>query len=139
MNALVQKISGDWECSDDVSGAPLDEKLLREARALEMHFFEKMGVYTRVPRSEIYKTGKGKLIKGRWIDVNKGDASKPDYRSRFVGREFNTRVDPALYAATPPLEVLKLLLGDAASRKAEKVHIMLSDVKRAYFNAKSKR
>ena len=35
---------------DDVTGALLDEKLVREARALEMKFCKDMGVYTRVPR-----------------------------------------------------------------------------------------
>ena len=48
-------------------------------------------------------------------------------------------MDPTLAAATPPLEVLKLLLGDAATRTEDNVHMMLSDVKRAYFNAECNR
>ena len=64
---------------------------------------------------------------------------KPDVRSRYVGKEFATGVDASLYAGTPPLEALKMLIGEAASRKSEKLHIMLSDVKRAYFHAAAKR
>ena len=92
-------------------------------------------MYNIFPREESVRTGKGKVIKGRWIDTNKGDSIKPDYRSRFVGKEFNTGVDAALYAATPPLEALKLLVSHAASNRASKLHMMFSDVKRAYFNA----
>jgi hypothetical protein len=104
-----------------------------------MEFFERMGVYARVLKSEAKKSGVGKLIQGRWLDINKGDESRPDYRSRFVGKELDTSVDPELFAATPPLEALKTILGHAASSQSDDIHIMLSDVKRAYFHAKANR
>ena len=104
-----------------------------------MEFFSKMRVYDHVTRTEATKSGKGKIIKGRWIDVNKGDSQNPDYRSRFVGKEFNTGVDSSLFAATPPLEALKLLLGSAATGEGRETHLMLSDVKRAYFHAPATR
>ena len=50
-----------------------------------------------------------------WVDTNNGDAAKPDYRARLVGREFNTGVDPTPYTATLPLEALKFLLAHALS------------------------
>ena len=112
---------------------------MREARRVEMEFFERMGAWSeRLPKHEVIAKG-GKVIKGRWVDVNKGDTARPDYRLRFVGKEYNVGVDPTLYAATPPLEALKLLLGHAASDTTQKVHIMLSDVKRAYFHALAQR
>ena len=52
---------------DDVSSAALDPELVMQTRNLEMKLFSDMGVYTRVPRSSI----RGKVIKTRWIDVNK--------------------------------------------------------------------
>ena len=58
---------------------------MKEARKLEMEYFEKLGVYVRVDWSELEKMG-GKLIGTRWVDVNKGDSTKIDYRSRMVGR-----------------------------------------------------
>ena len=48
----------------------------------------------------------------RRIDINKGDSDSPDYRSRIVGREFNKSKNEGLFAATPPLEALRVLLED---------------------------
>ena len=78
-----------------------------------MEFFRKMNAYTRCPRARIEEE-KGKLIDVRWIDTNKGDTANPNYRSRLMGREFNTYRDDALYAATPPLEALRLIISHAA-------------------------
>ena len=55
-----------------------------------------MGVYSYATREEATRSGRGKIIKGRWIDVNKGDSKCPDYRSRVVSEEFNTGVDSSL-------------------------------------------
>ena len=88
----------EW-AQDDVSGVNLDPSMMRKAREVEMTFFRKMGVYTRVPRSTVQG---GKIIKTRWVDVNKGDSEKSDYRSRLVGMEFNTGKNDELYASTPP-------------------------------------
>ena len=55
------------------------------------------------------------------------------YRSRLVGEEFNTYNDLSLYAATPPIEALRLILHIAASNDGYKV--MTNDVSRAYFYA----
>ena len=122
-------------CTHDVSGAPLNVKTVEAARALEMEFFQKMRVYDIVSQAEARKSGKGKVIKGRWIDTNKGDTERPDYRSRFVGKEFNTGVDATLYAATPPLEALKLLITQVASMRRQGSHMVVSDVICAYFQA----
>ena len=45
MSSLVETYSGYAECWGDVSGAPLDVKLLRATRALEMQFFDNTGVW----------------------------------------------------------------------------------------------
>ena len=72
--------------------------------------------------------------------MNKGDSTNPDSRSIFVGKEFNTGTpDASLFAATPPLEALKLLVSEAATDEGRRSHIMLSDVKRAYFHAPARR
>ena len=102
-----------------------------------------MGVYTRVPRSEQAQTG-GKIITTRWVDVNKGDSANPNYRSRLVGKEFKTGVDDTLFAATPPIEALRLIVSRAAttiedSDKGETRELMVNDVSRAYFYAKATR
>ena len=77
----------------------------------------------------------------RWVDVNKGDATDTYYRSRLVGREFNIGRDDALYAATPPLEALRLVISHAATHQSSGVRrmVMINDVRRAYFYAKIQR
>ena len=106
---------GGYEAAwDDVSNAELAPKLVREAREMEMDYFKKLGVYERVPRSHPVHT-RGKIIKVRCVDVNKGDALDTNYRLRLVGRKFNVRRDDALYAATPPLETLRVVISHAST------------------------
>ena len=71
---------------DDVSGAYLDPKMVKKARAEEIEYVRSMKLYTKVPISEcLAKTGK-QPIAVRWIDVNKQDDANPLYRSRLVGK-----------------------------------------------------
>ena len=119
---------------DDLTGSELNAKLVVEARDLEMQYFRSMRVYDKVPRAEAY--GKP-TVRTMWIDVNKGDAANPQIRSRLVGKEFRVDEDPGLYAATPPLEALRVILSRAANNRNMKV--MTNDVSRAYFNAPATR
>ncbi len=59
----------------------------------------------------------------------------------MVGREFNVGRDDALYAATPPLEALRVVISHAAthSRGRARRSVMVNDVRRAYFYAKIQR
>ena len=90
-----------------------------------------MSAHVTVPRADQRKCN-GKIIKTRWIDINKGDATKPNYRSSRVGKEVRTHADDALYASTPLLEALRLIVSRAATMGKER-HIMINDVRRAYF------
>ena len=118
---------------DDVSGAALPVDMVKEARKLEIEYVRKMGVWTKVPRAQA--AGK-KIIKLRWLDVNKMDQDNPMIRSRIVAKEYNDGVDPNMFAATPPIEALRYLLSKAATHGEGKQCIMLNDVSRAFFNAK---
>ena len=162
MSGLVTR-GGEYVAWDDVTEAGLDPKEVWAARMLEMEYFEKLKVYDRVPRSEVQRTG-GKLIGVRWVDINKGDATDRNYRSRLVGREFNVGKDDSLYASTPPLEALRVVVSHAATEapedlvchgrvpsshltsaggpkhtKGERREILVCDVRRAYFYAKINR
>ena len=94
-----------------------------------------MKVYIKVPRT--VARGK-KIINTRWIDHNKGDEKNPNMRSRLVGKEFADSVDPSLYAATPPVEAMRMILSMAATSDGERGRrvVMTNDVGRAYFHAK---
>ena len=81
---------------------------------------------------------KAKVISVRWIDINKGDSTAENYRSRLVAREIKTNGRPDLFAATPPLEALKVVLSLLTSNnRGEK--LMVNDVSRAYFCAPARR
>ena len=46
-------------------------------------------------------------IRSRWVDINKGDDQRPNYRSRWVAQEI--KMDKGqweLFAGTPPLEAM---------------------------------
>ena len=90
---------------DDITGMKLDAGKVIEARTKEIHYVRDMRVYDKIPRAQAVRKG-WKVIKTRWVDINKGDEDHPEYRSRLVGREFRF-LDPTMpgtFAATPPLE-----------------------------------
>ena len=65
---------------------PLKRGEVIQSRRLEIEYFRKMEVYSKVPR----KHAKGvntKVITTKWFDTNKGNNDKPNYRSRLVGCE----------------------------------------------------
>ena len=119
---------------DGITGFDLDPAALAKAKELEMQYFREMRVNDKVPRSQAI--GK-KIVRTMWIDINKGDAANPNIRSRLVGKEFKVEENPELFAATPPLEALRVVLSRAANDPEAKV--MLNDVSRAYFNAPATR
>ena len=128
---------------DNVSGKPLDPKLVTAARAEEIRGINSHKVWTKVPIQEAYdKTGKAP-VGTKWVDINKGDETDPNYRCRLVGQEFkgkDTRDD--LFAATPPLEAIKVLISMAASQRGAKKNLkklMFIDISKAYFHAPSRR
>ena len=126
---------------DDVSGLQLDDGMVACARRVEIEYFKSMNAYTRVPRSQALSEG-AKVITLRWIDVNKGDRESPNYSLRLVGREFKEGKDDSLYAATPPLEAMRLILSHAATASGGDIYgkeIMVNDVSRAYFHARPQR
>ena len=63
-----------------------------------------------------------------------------------MGREFNTHKDDSLYAATPPLEALRIIISNAATidrgggqGRERRKELMVNDVSRAYFYAPATR
>ena len=108
--------------------------MVRKARTEEMQYFRDMRVYEKVPIEECISATGRKPIAVRWVDINKGDSTQPNYRSRLVAKEFRGKDEnPDWFAATPPSECLKLLLSKMASRKSYK--LLYADVSRAYFYA----
>ena len=97
---------------DDVSGKELISKGVREARKKEMTYVHNKQVWGKTTRQDAVARGCN-VVGGRWVDVDKGDDNKPDYRSMFVAKEINTGQEDGLYASTPPLEAMRWLMGEA--------------------------
>ena len=81
----VEFEQNDWQRYwDDMSGKELGSDLVREARAEELDTVRKMKVWVKVDREQCFKDTGRPPIKLRWVDVNKGDDSKPKCRNRIV-------------------------------------------------------
>ena len=93
----------------------MDPQGVRKARAAEIAYYEKMGVYIKVPMSEcLAKTGQ-KPIGVRWVGTDKGDRDRPSYRSRLVAKQYRQERGDDLYAATPPTESLRAVISSATT------------------------
>ena len=121
---------------DDTSGEALDEAMVKEACAEELRSFREMDVYEYVLRSEAEQDPRGRIVGVRWVKVNKGTQWEPIIRCRLVAQEFASMdVRDDLFAGTPPLAALRLLLAEAASRgeaKSRKIRYKVIDVKKAF-------
>ena len=122
---------------DETSGEEIDIDLLRGARREEIKYFRGMNVYTKVPLSECYEETGQAPIGVKWVDINKGDKTNPNYRSRLAAEEFETVERPQWHAVAPPSECLKLCLHRLAGNRKQKM--LYADVSRAYFYAASSR
>ena len=58
-----------------------------QTRREEVHYIKKMKLYNNVPVEECWNKTSKTPIQVRWIDVNKGDSTHPNYRSRLVAKE----------------------------------------------------
>ena len=70
---------------DDLTGMRLEAGNVVEARAKEVVYLREKKVYDKIHRHHAMRQ-KWKIIKTRWIDINKGDDENPVYRSRVVGK-----------------------------------------------------
>ena len=124
---------------DNARGGWLDSELVAIARSDEMQYVRKHKVYTRVPLEQCWlETGRAPIKTG-WADTNKGTGELPNIRSRWVAKEYKTNDRPDLFAATSPLEGVKLVLSQAASSDNKDQVVLIVDVRRAYFYARATR
>ena len=81
------------------------------------------------------ETGKGPIKTG-WAETDKGQPGKPNERARWVAKEYRTHARAELYASTPPLEALKVVLSEIATGERKGKVVARVDVRRAdfYFN-----
>ena len=81
---------------------------MHDARKKELDYLAARKVYTYAAISTaIQKTGR-RPLRLKWIDCNKGDKKKMQLRSRLVCTEVKPKGVESIFAATPPLESLRL-------------------------------
>jgi hypothetical protein len=119
---------------DEITGAVLPADLVKQARAEEVKFMLEWGVWERALVSDCWRETGKPPIGSKWVDVNKGDATKPLIRSRFVVKEIATYKSDDFFAATPPLEALRLLLALAATG-GEDTKLEVLDARKAHLHA----
>eukprot|EP00971_Amphidinium_carterae_P070411 1392768-Amphidinium_carterae.1 len=83
---------------------------------------------------EVKQTG-GRVVYSKWLDRRKDG----EVRSRLVATEVNTHERPDLFAATPPLGLLRLLLSLAATGdRAQENLLGIYDVSVAFFHSQAR-
>ena len=133
---------------DEVTGLPLDPKLVADAIKKELMFMRKLQIYHEVPVSYLDKSGL-KTIGTRWVHTNKRDAANPSIRARLVAQEtkrvgeFTQEDASSTFAATPPLESFKVMLsrcvtGNRRALAEEKV-LGFYDISRAHLHSLARR
>ena len=100
---------------DDLTGLPLPPELCRAARQKEISYFRAKGVWELRPINEARTRMGRRPISVRWVETNKGDDDHPNIRSRLVAREIRMAGEEAIFAPTPPLESLRMILSMAST------------------------
>ena len=140
MHQDEQELLSVWEGWhwDDNKGGWLDPELCAKARREEVEYIRRHKMYVRVPREVcLRETGKAPIKTG-WAETDKGQPGKPNVRARWVAKEYKTHARQELYASTPPLEALKVVLSEIATGEREGKVLALVDVRRAYAPARRK-
>ena len=102
MNTVIENNSGYVECWDDVSNAPLDIKLMRAARELEVEFFENIVVWAGKLSKATVKARGGTVIQGCWVDTSKGVRPLHITGLDSRGRNSTLALTPRSALQTPP-------------------------------------
>jgi hypothetical protein len=127
---------------DAITNEELPAALTAASRAEELAFMKEWNVWDVVPISECWQKTRKAPLQGKWVDVNKGDFTRPVVRSRYVAKEFADKRSDEFFAATPPLEALRMILSHAASgRRSSKGgrKILVIDARKAHLHAMAER
>ena len=114
--SLPDNADGDQEFRDRSTGWPLNPGMVKKARELEMQYMEELKVLDDSDLNACMAEQCRPPIPTDWVDINKGDSLRPNYRSKLVCQETRGRSTihvedwAATFTATPPYEAFKLQL-----------------------------
>ena len=112
--SLLDDADGDQEFRDRSTGLPLNPEMVKKARELEMQYMEDLKVLEDSDQDACMAETGRPPIPTNWVDINKGDSLRPNYRSRLFCQETRGRSTigvedwAATFAATRPYEPCKL-------------------------------
>ena len=116
-NGCVLKFdNGEGPFFDDLTKQELPTLLVKAARKKELDYFCSKCVWRKVPIAEAHRIAGRPPISVRWVDVIKGDNEEPDIRSRLVARQIRGANEDPMFAPTPPLESLRMILSMATTK-----------------------
>ena len=128
-----QELAEAW---DYIDGQELEPEVVRKARTLEMEWYRKMNVYEKRPIEERFEKTKKPPIMVKWVGHHKGDTQHLNVRSRLAAKQINMGKKQALFAATPPLEALRMLLSGTVTGNKPQA-LVLNDISRAHMHARN--
>ena len=144
--SLPDNADGDQEFRDRSTGLPLNPGMVKKSRQIEMQHVVELKVLEDSDRDACMAVTGRPPIPTDWVDINKGNSLRPNYRGRLVcqatrGRSTIDVEDLATtFAATPPYEAFKLHLSLMMIVPRSQVEgdddvLMLLDISRAHLNS----
>lgn len=104
-----EEMQYDWAW-DGFKDKPLDLQKVRNMKS--------KGLWEEADIEECFEKTRKNPVTVKWVDTDKGIDRVSKIRCRLVAREFRTKGEKDredLFAATPPLEMLRLLMSKAAT------------------------
>ena len=126
-----------WEQCESAGVYAYDSASVRRAKQEELDRFSKMNVYEVVRREDATRRWGSNIIGVRWVLTPKSYGLK----ARLVAKEFaSKKIDrDTLFAGTPSLGALRLLISRVAAEWSSGVMMMTADIKTAFLYASMKR
>ena len=144
--SLPDNADGGQEFRDRSTGLPLNPEMVKKARELEMQQMEELAVLEDSDRDACVADTGRPPIPTEWVDINKGDSLRPNYRSRLFCQETRGRSTigvedwAAKFAATRPYEACKLqpslmMTGLRSQVEGDDDELVLLDTSRAHLHS----
>ena len=128
-------------------GPVRETERVKQVRQEKVQWCRGVGVLEPVFRKDIAAEA-AKAVSLRWVDTDKVDADRPNYRSRLVVREVKKATKKSdvtsaaeLFSGIPPLEGVRALLSLFVSHSQEEAKgkriLAMCDISRAHFHGAS--
>ena len=125
---------------DDVHGKELKMEDVRAGRAEEIGYMKSRNIWREVDLEECFRVTGKEPLSVKWVDTDKGTEGQPLVRCRLVARDFKGKDEKDredLFAATPPLELKRVLMSKAVTRRRKRQGVrklLFIDARKAHLN-----